>query len=165
DPSPNRSNMTWTEFLQSQAAVTCDSFTVDTAFLLRYYILFFIKAQTQGADPRGTLRRRTEKPAGDWTTQAARNLFIGDAKHLEGAPRRVPKRSLTSGDGLSGRYTLKKVGNAGGGAFPWSLPASPWRSGRSSPSVRWLPSRTTRRHPPYRPRSPSTPGAGRNWPA
>ncbi|MCP3977090.1 MAG: helix-turn-helix domain-containing protein, partial [bacterium] len=31
DPSPNRSDVTWTEFLKSQAAVACDFFTVDTA--------------------------------------------------------------------------------------------------------------------------------------
>jgi hypothetical protein len=35
DPSPNRSNLTWTEFLHSQAAVACDFFTTDTAFLRR----------------------------------------------------------------------------------------------------------------------------------
>ena len=35
-PSPNRSDVTWTEFLHSQAAVACDFFTVDTALLRRY---------------------------------------------------------------------------------------------------------------------------------
>ena len=46
DPSPNRSEVTWTEFLHSQAAVACDFFTVDTACLRRYYVLFFIKVRT-----------------------------------------------------------------------------------------------------------------------
>jgi hypothetical protein len=32
DPAPNRSEVTWTEFLASQAAVACDFFTVDTVF-------------------------------------------------------------------------------------------------------------------------------------
>ncbi|MCP3934717.1 MAG: helix-turn-helix domain-containing protein, partial [Actinomycetia bacterium] len=36
DPSPNRSDVTWTQFPHSQAAVACDFFTVDTAFLARY---------------------------------------------------------------------------------------------------------------------------------
>jgi len=31
DPAPKRSEVTWTEFLRSQAAVACDFFTVDTA--------------------------------------------------------------------------------------------------------------------------------------
>jgi hypothetical protein len=30
EPSPNRSDVIWTEFLHSQAAVACDFFTVDT---------------------------------------------------------------------------------------------------------------------------------------
>lgn len=36
DPAPKRSEVTWTEFLLSQAAVACDFFTVDTATLRRY---------------------------------------------------------------------------------------------------------------------------------
>jgi hypothetical protein len=32
-PSPNRTDVTWSEFLHSQAAVACDFFTVDTALL------------------------------------------------------------------------------------------------------------------------------------
>ncbi|MCP3938208.1 MAG: hypothetical protein GY708_22905 [Actinomycetia bacterium] len=31
NPAPKRSEVTWTEFLRSQAAVACDFFTVDTA--------------------------------------------------------------------------------------------------------------------------------------
>ncbi|MCP3994753.1 MAG: transposase [bacterium] len=42
DPSPNRTDVTWTQFLRSQAAVACDFATIDTAFLRRYYLLFFI---------------------------------------------------------------------------------------------------------------------------
>ncbi len=47
DPAPNRSDVTRTEFLRSQTAVACDFFTVDTAFLRHYYILFFISAETR----------------------------------------------------------------------------------------------------------------------
>ena len=43
DPSLKRSNLSWTEFLHSQAAVACDFFTVDTAFLRRYHVVSFIK--------------------------------------------------------------------------------------------------------------------------
>ena len=46
DPSSNRCDVTWTEFLHSQAAVDCDFFTVDTATLRRYSVLFFIKVNT-----------------------------------------------------------------------------------------------------------------------
>ncbi len=73
--------MTWTAFLQSQAAVACDFFTVDTAFLHRHYVLFFIKVNTREVVFAGA----TANPTGTRTTQAARNLFIGHAEHLEGA--------------------------------------------------------------------------------
>ncbi|MCP4967163.1 MAG: hypothetical protein GY926_18275, partial [bacterium] len=42
DPAPNRSDITWSQFLHSQAAVACDFLTIDTALLRRYYVLFFI---------------------------------------------------------------------------------------------------------------------------
>ena len=42
DPAPQRTSVTWTQFLRSQAAVACDFATVDTVLLRRYYLLFFI---------------------------------------------------------------------------------------------------------------------------
>jgi transposase InsO family protein len=90
DPSPNRADVTWTEFLHSQAAVACDFFTVDTAFLRRYYVLFFVKVRTREVIFAGV----TANPTGEWTTQAARNLFIGHAERLEGA--RAPVRDRGS---------------------------------------------------------------------
>ncbi len=78
DPSPNRSDVTWSEFLHSQAAVACDFFTVDTAFLRRYYVLLFIKAQAREVFCAGL----TANPTGAWTTQAARNLFLRHGDHL-----------------------------------------------------------------------------------
>lgn len=81
DPSPNRADVTWTEFLRSQAAVACDFFTVDTASLRRYYVLFFINVKSREVIFAGI----TANPTGAWTTQAARNLFIGHGERLEGA--------------------------------------------------------------------------------
>ncbi|MCP3994285.1 MAG: transposase [bacterium] len=81
DPSPNRSEVTWTEFLHSQAAVACDFFTVDTAFLRPYYVLFFINVQTREVSFAGV----TANPTGAWTTQAAPNLFIAHGDRLEAA--------------------------------------------------------------------------------
>jgi hypothetical protein len=88
DPSPNRSKVTWTEFLHSQAAVACDFFTVDTAFLRRYYVLFFINVQTREVFFAGV----TANPTGAWTTQAARNLFIAHDDRLEGSRALVRDR-------------------------------------------------------------------------
>ena len=88
EPSPNRSEVTWNEFLHSQAAVACDFFTVDTALLRRYYVLFFIKVQTREVFYAGA----TANPTGAWTTQAARNLFLRHSAQLDGAGALVRDR-------------------------------------------------------------------------
>ncbi|MCP3853175.1 MAG: helix-turn-helix domain-containing protein, partial [Actinomycetia bacterium] len=80
DPSPNRPDVTRTEFLHSQAAVACDFFNVDTACLRRSYVRFFIKVDSREVFFAGV----TTNPTGEWTTQAARNLFIAHGERLQG---------------------------------------------------------------------------------
>ena len=72
DPAPQRTSVTWTQFLRSQAAVACDFATVDTVLLRRYYLLFFIDITNREVLYGGI----TANPTGAWTTQAARNLFV-----------------------------------------------------------------------------------------
>ena len=72
DPAPQRTSVTWTQFLRSQAAVACDFATVDTALLRRYYLLFFIDITNREVFYGGI----TTNPTGAWATQAARNLFV-----------------------------------------------------------------------------------------
>lgn len=88
DPAPQQSAVTWTEFLCSQSAVACDFFTVDTATLRRYYVLFFIHIETRQVHFAGV----TANPTGGWTTQAARNLFLCHADRLSGARALVRDR-------------------------------------------------------------------------
>ncbi len=88
DPAPLRTDVTWSEFLQSQAAVACDFFTVDTAPLRRYYVLFFIHIPTREVSYAGA----TANPTGAWTTQAARNLFLVHHDQLAGARALVRDR-------------------------------------------------------------------------
>jgi transposase InsO family protein len=78
DPAPERSDATCSQFLHSQAAVACDFFTVDTAMLRRYYILYFIHIPTRQVFYAGA----TANPTGAWTTQAARNLFLRHTDQL-----------------------------------------------------------------------------------
>lgn len=75
-PSSRRSGPTWAEFLKAQAAgiVGCDFFTVDTIFLKRLYVLFFIEHGSRRAHLVGI----TTNPTGAWATQHARNI----AAHL-----------------------------------------------------------------------------------
>ena len=66
--------MTWTEFLHSQAAVACDFFTVDTTFLRRYYVLFFIKVQTREVFFAGVTANPTYAT---WDTRWVVGVMIG----------------------------------------------------------------------------------------
>jgi len=74
EPAPRRSGPSWREFLRAQAAsiVACDFFTVETAFLRRYYVLFFIAH----ASRRVWLAGCTKNPSGAWVAQQARNLGL-----------------------------------------------------------------------------------------
>ena len=88
DPAPDRSEVTWSQLLHSQAAVACDFFTIDTALLRRYYVLFFIHIPTRQVFYAGT----TANPTGTWTSQAARNLFLDHADQLTDARALVRDR-------------------------------------------------------------------------
>jgi transposase InsO family protein len=78
-PAPRRRGSGWREFLRAQAAsvVACDFFTVESVFLRRYYILFFIAH----ASRRVWLAGCATNPTGAWVTQQARNLGLDLADH------------------------------------------------------------------------------------
>ncbi len=86
--APQRSAVTWAQFLRSQTAVACDFATVDTAMLRRYYVLFFIDVTSREV----FFARITPNPTGPWTAQAARNLFLRHADRLIGAKALVRDR-------------------------------------------------------------------------
>jgi putative transposase len=79
EPAPRRSGPSWREFLHAQAAsiVACDFFTVESVFLRRYYVLFFIAH----ANRRVWLAGCTANPTGVWVTQQARNLGLDFSDH------------------------------------------------------------------------------------
>jgi putative transposase len=70
----DRCGLSWPEFLRGQAAsiVACDFFTVETALLRRYDVLFFIAH----ASRRVWLAGCTKNPSGEWVTQQARILGL-----------------------------------------------------------------------------------------
>ncbi len=73
-PSGERNGLSWGEFVRGQAAsmLACDFFTVDTALLHRYYVLFFIEIASRRVHVAGA----TEHPSGKWVAQPARNLAL-----------------------------------------------------------------------------------------
>jgi putative transposase len=73
-PAPQRDELSWRNFLRQQAATTlaCDFFTVETAWLKRIYVLFFISLERRRIE----LVACTAKPTGAWVAQQARNLLM-----------------------------------------------------------------------------------------
>lgn len=73
-PTPERTGLSWRAFLRQQAATTlaCDFLTVETAFLRRIYVLFFISLATRRVEYVAC----TSNPDGSWMAQQARNLMI-----------------------------------------------------------------------------------------
>jgi transposase InsO family protein len=74
EPAPKRLETSWARFLKQQAAsiLECDFLTVDTLFLKRFYVLFFVELATR----RVWLAGITTNPDGRWVTQQARNLLM-----------------------------------------------------------------------------------------
>jgi putative transposase len=66
-PAPKRSDSSWRAFLRLQAAsvLACDFLTVETAFLQRIYVLFFISLATRRIEYIAC----TPNPDGRWTAQ------------------------------------------------------------------------------------------------
>ena len=71
-PADARARLSWGEFLRAHAdsIIACDFFTVETLWLGRLYVLFFIELGTRRVHLAGC----TANPDGRWTTQQARQL-------------------------------------------------------------------------------------------
>jgi putative transposase len=73
-PAPERDELSWRDFLRQHAATTlaCDFFTVETAWLKRLFVLFFLSLETRRIE----FVACTPNPTGAWVTQQARNLLM-----------------------------------------------------------------------------------------
>src|SRR5689334_6521900 len=82
DPAPRRAGQAWRAFLEAQAKtiLAADFFHVDTVFLRRMYVLFFIEHGTRRVHLAGI----TVPPAGEWVAQQARNLLMNLEDRADG---------------------------------------------------------------------------------
>ena len=66
EPALGRASVSWREFLRQQAAaiLECDFFTVETLWLRRFYVLFFIELSRR----RVYLAGVTANPDGAWSS-------------------------------------------------------------------------------------------------
>ncbi len=71
-PAGARARLCWSEFLRAhaQSMIACDFFTVETLWLGRLYVLFFIELGTRRVHLAGC----TANPDGSWGAQQARQL-------------------------------------------------------------------------------------------
>jgi putative transposase len=73
-PAAERASLSWRAFLRQQAAsaLACDFLTVETVFLRRIYVLFFISLATRRIEYAAC----SSNPDGRWVAQQARNLIM-----------------------------------------------------------------------------------------
>jgi putative transposase len=78
-PAGARAQLNWREFLRAHAAsvIACDFFTVDTLWLGRLYVLFFLELSSRRVHLAGC----TANPDGRWIVQQARQLAWSLPKH------------------------------------------------------------------------------------
>jgi putative transposase len=73
-PATERDDVSWPLFLRQQAAtmLACDFLTVETVWLTRIYVLFFVSLERRRVE----FVASTSKPDGRWVAQQARNLLM-----------------------------------------------------------------------------------------
>jgi Integrase core domain len=133
--------MSWAEFLRQQAAnvLECDFLTVDTLFLKRFYVLFFIEL----ASRRVCLAGVTTNPDGPWVTQQARNLLMQlegegvrprflvrdrDSKFTREFDEVFRSHGIRVSRLRSGRRRRERTPSAGSGACAASASTGSWSS-------------------------------------
>jgi len=73
-PAPERDGLSWRLFVRQQAAtmLACDFLTLETVWLTRIYVLFFVSLERRRVE----FVASTSNPDGRWVSQQARNLLM-----------------------------------------------------------------------------------------
>jgi len=94
DPAPRRASRTWSAFIRHQASgiVACDFFSVDSVWLRRYYVLFFIEIESRRVQRCGI----TTNPTGEWVTPTGpeHRRRTGGRRTRRSPPRPRPRHQV-----------------------------------------------------------------------
>src|SRR2546430_7361556 len=107
NPAPRRAGQTWTQFLTTQTRTIAagDFFTVDTVFLKRIYVLFFLELATRRVQVVGA----TAHPTGAWIAQQARNLLMDLDQRADGLRFLLRNRDAKFTAGLDAVSTAASI--------------------------------------------------------
>jgi hypothetical protein len=165
-PAPERAASSWRSFLRhhGNTILACDVFTVDTVWLRRLYVLFFVSIRTRRVEYVAC----TSKPDTSWMTQQARNLLMDLADRSRRPRFLIPRRRHEVQPRLRQHLPQRRHGdhpNADPGAERERLRRALGRQcaqgvPRPAPDLRSPPARARppRLHPPLQPAA-STPSA------
>ena len=93
-PAGTRGGMTWREFLRAhrRSMLAVDFFTVETIWLQRLYVLFFIELGSRRVHVAGC----TPNPSAPWVTQQARSTDVdpGGTPRVSPVPHSRPRPEI-----------------------------------------------------------------------
>jgi len=107
DPVPQRAAASWRQFLSAQAKTIAavDFFHVDTVFLRRLYVLFFIEHDNRHVH----LASVTAHPTAAWTVQQARNTLMDLGARAGGLKFLIRDRDANYTDGFDAVFTAAGI--------------------------------------------------------
>ena len=90
-PAGARAQLSWRAFLRTHAdsIIACDFFTVDTLWLGRLPVLFFLELRSRRVHFAGC----TANPDGRWTTAASESMQVGQGRAIRALPRTRGERA------------------------------------------------------------------------